>query len=49
MFGENGSPGADAVFLYPAFFEGGRIPFVIFPGNVGEENSLFKVYGEFRI
>lgn len=40
-------PGVPVIKL-PASHRFGPIPFVIFPGNVGEENSLFKVYNEFR-
>ena len=40
-------PGVPVIRL-PVNHRFGPIPFVIFPGNVGEENSLFKVYEEFR-
>ena len=41
-------PGVPVIKL-PANHRFGHIPFVIFPGNVGEEGSLFKVYNKFRI
>ena len=41
-------PGVPVIKL-PVNHRFGRIPFVIFPGNVGEEGSLFKVYNKFRI
>ncbi|NOY10340.1 MAG: hypothetical protein GXP33_16015 [Spirochaetes bacterium] len=40
-------PGVPVIKL-PANHRFGPIPFVIFPGNVGEEDSLFKIYNEFR-
>ena len=39
-------PGIPVIRL-PVNHRFGPIPFVVFPGNVGEEDSLFKVYSKF--